>query len=565
MKYLFHIVFFIVVVWLNPTATAQEVYAIPDPAFRAYLHTNYPFLLNSNKELIISSANDFNGTLSCTDLGIQDLSGLEYFTSVVQINCSKNPLGTFPPLNTLQGLTHLWAEECDLVELPDLSQLGNLQVLDIKSNNISVLPDLSGLVSLKYFDCSFNKIRTIPDLSALLNLESFYCYKNVVESIASVPDSPNLKLFDCSFNKLKSIPDLSRNVNLIEVNLGMNAIEELPSFETLNNLERLYLYSNQLKQLPPLPVSNKLKLLNAADNNLTSIPDLSSRTELTLAAFDHNQISFSDIIPQVAHPSFASVFIFQPQDTINSFTPVNALLGSDVELSAKRDAQITSNTYLWKRDNSYFDTTSVNVLLLESVQKDQEGRYVVEVVNATPGLEAIRLVMKTVELSVSVCGTQSASYSYGIVSNTCTEGAVIAIEHTSAIPQNGPYKYQLVSRGERSLWHTSSRIDELKPGWYDLIVKDRNDCTTELKNFVQIPNASDCENVITPNGDGVADYYTILASGTVKIYDKSLRLVKELTGPGIWDGTNSNGEIVPIGLYIILINDKDKINVLVLN
>ncbi|MBO9698947.1 MAG: hypothetical protein J7604_01995 [Sporocytophaga sp.] len=554
-----------IVLWSGNPAAAQQYFTIPDPAFRDYLDRNYPFLLNAQKQLIIATANSYTGTISCMDLGIKDLSGLEYFRSILQINCSKNPVEKFPSLNGLQGLTHLWAEECALTECPDISQLKNLQVFDVKSNNLSVLPNLSGLTSLKYFDCSINNISVMPDLSGLINLESFYCYRNNIGTISPVMNSPNLKIFDCSFNNLKSIPDLSKNINLVEINLGMNSITELPSLENLNNLERLYLYNNSLTKLPLLPSGNKLTLINAASNKLTSIPDISSRTALTVAAFDHNQISFSDIIPQVAHPSFASVFIFNPQDTINNFKNVNVSAGSDVEISVQRDAQISSNSYYWKKEGIFFDTTSFNSTLLKSAQKNQEGNYIAEVVNSTPGLEGLRLIFRTVSLKVSECGAISTSYSYNIVSNSCAEGATISIDNINSSPQSGPFKYQLVSKGVKSLWHTTAQIDELKPGLYDLIIQDKSSCLTELKNYILIPNAEDCDNVITPNGDGMGDYYSIQATGKIKIYDKSLKVIQEFTGPGIWDGTDFRGEIVPIGLYIIVINGKDKINILVLN
>ncbi|GAL84760.1 leucine-rich repeat-containing protein [Sporocytophaga myxococcoides] len=557
--------FFLLVLLPKDPANAQQYFTIPDPAFRDYLDKNYPYLLNNQKQLIIASANSFAGTISCMGMGIRDLSGLEYFTNLLQINCSKNTLEKLPSLNALKGLTHLWAEECGLTELPEISHLKNLQVFDVKSNNLSVLPNLSGLTSLTYFDCSINKIVLMPDLSGLVNLESFYCYRNRIEAISSVLNSPNLKIFDCSFNNLKSVPDLSRSTNLIEINLAMNFISELPSFVNLINLERLYLYNNSLTMLPVLPPGDKLMLLNAASNKLISIPDLSTKTSLTVAAFDHNHISFSDIIPQVAHPSFASVFIFNPQDTINDFTNVSAIVGDEVGISVKRDAQINSSRYFWKKDGSFFDTTTSNSVLLKSIKKSQEGSYIAEVVNSTPGLESLRLIFKTVSLKVSECGASSTTYNYSIVSNSCREGAVISIENLNSSALNGPFKYQLVTKGVKSLWYTTTQIDELKPGVYDLIIKDKNSCLTELKNYILIPNAEDCDNVITPNGDGMGDYYSILASGKIKIYDKSLKLIKELIGPGIWDGTDSRGEIVPIGLYIIVINDKDKINILVLN
>ncbi len=85
-----------------------------------------------------------------------------------------------------------------------------------------------------------------------------------------------------------------------------------------------------------------------------------------------------------------------------------------------------------------------------------------------------------------------------------------------------------------------------------------------LKDYVNVPVAEDCDNIITPNGDGIDDTYFIEHSGKAKIFTKQGKLIKEIATPGYWDGTDTSGRIVGLGYYIILVNEKQKLGVIVL-
>jgi hypothetical protein len=108
-------------------------------------------------------------------------------------------------------------------------------------------------------------------------------------------------------------------------------------------------------------------------------------------------------------------------------------------------------------------------------------------------------------------------------------------------------------------------IKNISPGIYDLKISDRNNCSVVIKNFINIPAAADCDNVITPNGDGKNDSYYVGNTGTIQVLSKEGRVIKELPVPGPWDGTDNTGEVVPMGLYIILINGTRKVGVVVVN
>jgi hypothetical protein len=74
------------------------------------------------------------------------------------------------------------------------------------------------------------------------------------------------------------------------------------------------------------------------------------------------------------------------------------------------------------------------------------------------------------------------------------------------------------------------------------------------------PNPIDSTNHNTPSVFyPLLDYnYYIRAIGSTKIYNSEGRMIKELTTPSDWDGSDQSGQLVPMGQYYIITNDKEK-------
>ena len=117
--------------------------------------------------------------IDVSNLGIHNLSGIEYFASLQSLDCSENRLTSL-----------------------DLSRNTNLVELDCGSNQLSSL-DLSQNTALQTLDCSDN---------ALLDLD--------VRSLSALQE------LDCSKNQLASL-DLFRNANLVSVKADGNYREVL--------------------------------------------------------------------------------------------------------------------------------------------------------------------------------------------------------------------------------------------------------------------------------------------------------------------------------------------------
>lgn len=107
---------------------------IPDANFKAYLVGNTLINTNGNSEIECSEAAAFTGTINCANSSITDLTGIEAFTSLSNLDFQTNNVSTV-----------------------DLSANTALQTLICYSNTLTSL-DLSSNTVLNYLNCSTNSL-----------------------------------------------------------------------------------------------------------------------------------------------------------------------------------------------------------------------------------------------------------------------------------------------------------------------------------------------------------------------------------------------------------------------
>ena len=105
---------------------AQEV-DIPDPNFKNNLVNNTSINANGDSEIQVSEASAFAGEIYCNSQNISDLTGIEAFTALTQLNCAFNSL-TSLDVSYNTALTQLSCENNPLTSL-DVSNNTALDVL----------------------------------------------------------------------------------------------------------------------------------------------------------------------------------------------------------------------------------------------------------------------------------------------------------------------------------------------------------------------------------------------------------------------------------------------------
>lgn len=264
---------------------AQATTAVPDTNFEQAL-INLNIDTNGLNGTILNS--DAVGVyyLNVSNQYIQDLSGIEAFTSLKKLNCSYNLLSS---LNISQNshLEELNANDNNINSI-DLSQNTKLHKVQISANQLTAI-DVSVNFSLEELSVSLNNL-TALDVSGNSSLEFLGCYANQLETLDLLNNS-QLKYLHVDFNALDEL-DVSQNFNLKTLSCSNNNLNNLP---IAPNTELSYLdcRNNNLTNLD-IVTNTDLKRLFISDNNISEI-DLSNAPGLLLFYARFNNLVSLDI------------------------------------------------------------------------------------------------------------------------------------------------------------------------------------------------------------------------------------------------------------------------------
>ena len=201
---------------------------VPDDNFETYLEANGMgdgIALNDN---VLTLSIEMVMFLDVSYQNISDLTGIEDFTVLQDLNCNNNQLlGLDVSQNTF--LTILEVENTTISSL-DLSLNINIETLKCRDNNILTLNTNNNL-QLEYLDCDNNQITNLSTINNQ-NLEELYCSNNQISSL-----------------------DLSSNITLHELNASFNQLTFL-DIRNGNNQNMSDFYSTWNSNLNCIDVDN---------------------------------------------------------------------------------------------------------------------------------------------------------------------------------------------------------------------------------------------------------------------------------------------------------------------
>lgn len=244
-------------------AAAEEVAIdeinFPDEIFRNYVKK---FDINDNNNLSDEEIANVEEMDIC-DRNIASLKGIEYFTSLTSLSCSKNNLTELDVSKNIL-LTSL---DCDFNQLNVLDVSKNVDLIELlcsvnKLTNLNV----SCNINLMTLGCACNQINEL-DLNCNTNLTELGCYNNQLTEL-DLSHSPALTALDCPGNPLVKL-NLSRNPDLIDLYCNSDQLTELDLSHN-PDLTRLTCYCDQLTELD-LSHNPNLTYLACSANQLTKL------------------------------------------------------------------------------------------------------------------------------------------------------------------------------------------------------------------------------------------------------------------------------------------------------
>jgi hypothetical protein len=208
--------------------------------------------------------------------GIADLTGIQDFKALENLDCSNNATAT-------AKLTNL-----------DVSKNTALKTLNCNYNNITTL-DLSKNVALTNLRCYFNLLTTL-DLSNNVVLTDLGVGKNLQLTTLNVSKNTTLKNLDYSDCSLNTV-DLSQNTALEQLYCYNNKLTTLDVSKN-GALRTLWCYNNQIATLD-VSKSTGLRSFYCQTNRLTAL-DLQNNSVLTELFCDFNQLATLDVHNNIA-------------------------------------------------------------------------------------------------------------------------------------------------------------------------------------------------------------------------------------------------------------------------
>ena len=165
-------------------------------------------------------ADEVIGNLSCNNLGIKDLEGIEDLIHLRSFALNRNSLEDLTYLSGLTKLKSLSLGSNKISDLKPLTNLTGLTSLRLQRNLISDISPLSSLTRLNYLSLYKNKISDVTVLSRLTLLTSLYLSSNIIVNVTPVSFLLNLNHLDLGRNKIggKGIGNAASLTSLTHVN-----------------------------------------------------------------------------------------------------------------------------------------------------------------------------------------------------------------------------------------------------------------------------------------------------------------------------------------------------------
>jgi len=270
----------------NHNCTNPETY-VPDNNFETYLETHDasgttvtvgdPTSMGNGiaNDHYVTTANINTVTnLDVSNQNIADLTGIEDFVVITNLNCSINQLTNLDVSQNL-ALTILKCE-INLLTAIDLTQNTTLITLYLGYNQLTNI-DVTQNTNLMYFICQNNQLTSL-NIIQNTSLISLLCGNNQISSLNTLQNTA-LQFLYCSGNLLTSL-DTFNNITLKELDC------------TFNSLTSLDIIQNQI--LTTLRCdSNQLTSLNVKNGNNTNITNFNATNNPDLTCIEVDNVTYS--------------------------------------------------------------------------------------------------------------------------------------------------------------------------------------------------------------------------------------------------------------------------------
>jgi titin len=192
---------------------------------------------------------DVRGVLVCNDLGIRDLSGVEWFENLTNLSLRGNHVADVKPLAGLDNLTYLALDHNEVTAVDPLSGLTRLNYLSLSSNPLRDVTPLARLAQLSSLYLNDTRVADLSPLAGLSALSYLSLYNAEVVDVRPLGALRNLTKLYLGGNRIEDVGPLAALTGLIELDVARNELGgqgkgNVGALATLKNARLLHLFGN---------------------------------------------------------------------------------------------------------------------------------------------------------------------------------------------------------------------------------------------------------------------------------------------------------------------------------
>ena len=486
----------LIALWINEgalefPAVVEKTY-VPDDNFeQALIDLGYDDVIDDS---VLTANISGVTTLNVSNDSISDLTGIEDFTALTNLNCRGNQL-TSLDVSSNTALTELtcYANALDSLDVSSNTALTELHC----SNNQLTSLDVSSNTVLTFLDCGGNALDSL-DVSNNTALTFLNCGGNALDSL-DVSSNTALTNLSCDWNQLTSL-NVSNNTTLTELACNNN---QLTNLDVSNNtaLTKLNCDTNQLISLD---VSNNTALtrLDCYHNDLTNL-DVTNNVNLTRLNTYGNALDTLDVSNNVDLTYLTCVGLQSSNLDVSNNIALSTLNCHTSQLTSLDVSNNTDLTYLNCRANQLDSLDVSNNTALTDLRCQQNGLTYLNmrngVTDALTYFQAEDNSLTCIETLDPDYATANWTYANGNIDEgvtfavDCTPGPptlvineILAYNNACCTDANGDYDsyLELYNYGD----------EEVDIG--GMVITDN---LNNYDNYYQIPTAND-STIIQPSG-----------------------------------------------------------------
>ncbi len=258
---------------------------------------------------------------------IKDLTGMQYFKNLTELELDQNQIEDIQPLAALTKLTVLNLAQNKISDITPLAQMKNLKDLQLNDNQIKDITPLQNLTELTDLSLARNYlISAVTPLAGLTKLTKLDLSSNKISDITPLAQMKSLNNLQLNDNQIKDITPLAALTDVTDLNLAINKITQIDTLKNLTKLKNLALGTtmgggNEVSDITPLAGLTTLSSLNLCQNKISDISALQGLTKLTDLNASSNSIEKLDALKSLNKLSTLDV----SYNCIKDISPVKGL------------------------------------------------------------------------------------------------------------------------------------------------------------------------------------------------------------------------------------------------